>query len=291
MIKTVLTSIFFMFLLFAYGQDTNKFMGFIKIQDTLVIKYKLEFAENDGKISGYSLTDFGGEHETKSKIVGTYDEDKNLLAFRESELIYTKSTFSEDDFCNVHLEPTKFKMGGNKLMGSFKGLFNDGTECISGEIAMNSVERIDKRVTKFTKKLKKSNRVPDSVKQKLKNTKLLDTINLNVLKKNETTSVLTKSNKVRFLVYDGGQIDDDVVTIKKNGKVILNNYRITANKKVVEVTLDSKQVQLTVHSISEGSIGSNTAIIEIIDGTNTIKTMTNLKKGEVTRIDLINKAL
>ncbi|MCA0131655.1 hypothetical protein [Winogradskyella alexanderae] len=289
MIKTFLTSIFFVFLLFSYGQQTNKFLGFIKIQDTLVITYKLEFSENEGKISGYSLTDFGGEHETKSKIEGTYDHNKNMLAFKESELIYTKSTFSEADFCNVHLEPTKFKIGGNKLMGSFKGLFNDGTECISGEIAMNSIERIDKRVTKFTKRLEKSNRVPDSIKQKLKNTKLLDTINLNVLKKNETTSVLTKANKVKFFVYDGGQIDDDVITIKKNGKTILSNYRISADKKILEVDMDAKQVQLTIHSISEGSIGSNTAIIEIIDGVNTIKTMTNLKKGDITRIDLIKK--
>jgi len=103
------------------------------------------------------------------------------------------------------------------------------------------------------------------------------------------TSVLTASNKVKFFIYDGGQIDDDIVTIKKNDKIILSKYRITDQKKVMEVTMDSKKVELTVLSESVGSIGSNTAIIEILDGNNTIKTMTNLEKGEVTRIDLLKK--
>jgi len=165
---SILTIIFFFQV---NGQNSNKFMGVVKIQDTLIITYKVEFEEANGLISGFSLTDFGGEHETKSRIVGTYDNVKNLLSFKEVELIYTKSTYSEQDFCNIHLDPIKFKLGSNKLMGSFKGRFNDGTECINGEIAMNSLDRIEKRVTKFTKKVEKSNRVPDSLKQKLRNTR------------------------------------------------------------------------------------------------------------------------
>ena len=53
--------------------------------------------------------------------------------------------------------------------------------------------------------------------------------------------------------------------------------------------MDTQKVQLTIHSDSEGSIGSNTAIVEFLDGINTIKTMTNLKKREITSIDLIKK--
>ena len=94
---------------------------------------------------------------------------------------------------------------------------------------------------------------------------------------------------MRVAVYDGGQIDDDIITIKKNGITILSKYRITSERKIIEVNMDAQKVQLTIHSDSEGSIGSNTAIVEFVDGINTIKTMTNLKKGEITRIDLIKK--
>ncbi|MDY2586885.1 hypothetical protein [Winogradskyella aquimaris] len=271
----------------SWSQET--FMGFIKIQDSLLIKYKVEFEQKNDKIIGYSLTDFGGEHETKSKIEGFYDEDKNLLSFKETELIYTKSTWAEEDFCNIHLEPTKYRWGGSKLMGNFKGKFSDGTECINGEIAMNSIEKIDKRVTKFTKKLKKSRRVPDSIKQKLDNIKLVDTLNLNILKKDEVTSILTKANSVSCTIYDGGQIDQDVITVYKNGKILLYKYEISNTKKVIEIPLEGKTSRITIESNSVGTVGENTTYIEIFDGINNIKTITNLKVSEITTIDIIKK--
>ena len=276
---------------FLFGQNNNKYTGFIKIQDTLLIKYKLEFIEDNGTISGFSLTDFGGAHETRSKIVGRYDKESKLLSFNEVEIIYTKSPVSLDayDFCNVNFEPSKFKLGADKLSGDFKGRFSDGKECIDGELAMSSVEKIANRINKFTNRVQKSKRIEDSTKQKVQNLKILDTINLNVLKKGEVTSVIVKSSDVNFLVYDAGQIDDDIVTIKQDGKSILSKYRITDKKKILSVNMNKEKISLTIHSDSEGTIGSNTAIIEIVNGDNTIKTMTNLKKGETTKIDLLQK--
>ena len=282
-----LSLLLFFLCLSAQGQE--KFMGFIKIQDSLLIKYKVEFEQDNGKVTGYSLTDFGGEHETKSKIEGTYDASKNLLSFKEVELIYTKSTYAEQDFCNIHLEPTKFKWGGDKLMGNFKGRFSDGTECINGEIAMNSIEKIDKRVTKFTKKLKNSRRVPDSIKQQLDQLKLVDTLNLNVLKKDEITSIITTSNTINCTIYDGGQIDRDVITVYKDGKILLYRYEISDSKKVLTIPLDEKRSRITIESNSVGTIGENTTFIEVSDGTNNIRTMTNLKLNEKTEIDIIKK--
>lgn len=273
----------------AYAQDSYKYMGVIRIQDSLVITYKLEFSESNGKISGFSLTDFGGDHETKSKLAGTYDNENKILEFKEVAMVYTKSSFSSLDFCNIHFLPSRFRLGSDKLMGEFKGKFSDGTECINGEIAMNSVEKIDKRMTKFAKKINKSKRVPDSLKQKMNNIKLLDTLNLNVLKKGEVTSVLTRSESVSLFIYDGGQIDNDIITIMLDGKALLTKHVISENKKRIDIPMNKDVVKLVVHSDSEGTIGSNTAIIEIHDSDNQIKTMTNLKKGEVTKIDLIKK--
>lgn len=273
----------------AFGQNTNSFMGVVKIKDTLIITYKLEFKEVNGEVSGFSLTDFGGEHETKSKILGKYDRTKNLLSYRETELIYTKSPVSTRDFCNIHLEPTKFKLGSEKLMAKFKGKFNDGTECLNGEIAMNSVDKINKRVTKFTKKVLKSKRVSDSIKDKLRNTKLLDTLNLNILKKNQITSVLTSSKSIQCIIYDGGQIDDDIITVLKNGKIVLYKYKISETKKILDIPLTEDSTRITIVAVSEGSIGESTAVIEIHDGVNEIKTMTNLKKDEKTNVDVLLK--
>lgn len=273
------------------GQNSNKFAGFIKLQDSLFIKYKIEFNATDGKVSGYSYTDFGGEHETKSRILGSYDEINKQISFKEVEMVYTKSPVSLDDFdfCNVYFTSKRFKLGSDKMMGDFKGLFSDGTKCLDGEIALSSIEKIQKRVTKFTKKVKKSKRIADSIKDKVQNIKIIDTLNLNVLKKNEITSIPTLSKLIKLLIYDGGQIDDDIVSIFQDGKAILTRYRISASKKVIEIPVLKNLTRIKILSESVGSIGSNTAIIEVLDGNNTIKTMTNLKKGETTEIDILKK--
>ncbi|RNC87132.1 MAG: hypothetical protein ED556_06835 [Winogradskyella sp.] len=284
----------FLLILVAFSltaQDANKFMGFVKLNDTLLITYKLEFDINKGKVSGYSLTDFGGDHETKSRIEGEYSAEKKLISFKEVELIYTKSPVSLDeyDFCQVHVSPTRYRQGSDKFMAKFDGKFSDGVKCLSGELAMNSVSKINKRVDKFSKKIQKSKRVADSLKEKFKNSRLIDTLNLNVLKKNQTTSILTSSKSLEFFIYDGGQLDDDIISIKKNGKLILSNYKITHEKKLIRIPTEDKKIQLEIISNSVGSIGSNTAIIEILDGKNDIKAMTNLEKGETTKIDIIKR--
>ncbi|MFD1063763.1 hypothetical protein ACFQ1Q_10950 [Winogradskyella litorisediminis] len=274
---------------YAHTQKENQFDGFIKLQDSLFIKYKVDFTENGGLISGYSLTDFGGEHETKSKIEGVYNEDAKQISFKEVGLIYTKSPVSLDDFdfCNVNFTSNRFKIGSDKLDGDFQGTFSDGTKCLNGEIAMSSVAKIQKRVAKFSKKVTKSKRIADSIKKKVQNIKIIDTLNLNVLKKNEITSIPTASKILKLLIYDGGQIDDDIITVYQDNKPILTKYRITEARKTIEIPVINKITKIKILSESVGSIGSNTAIIEVLDGKNTIKAMTNLKKGETTQIDIL----
>ncbi|MUU77418.1 hypothetical protein [Winogradskyella endarachnes] len=276
---------------FTESQNENKYVGFIKLKDTLLIKYRLEFSESNGEISGYSLTDFGGEHETKSKISGIYDQTNHRISFKEVELIYTKSPVSLDDFdfCNIHLESAKFKLGANEFNGNFKGKFSDGTQCINGELAMSSVEKVANRVAKFSKKVQKSKRIEDSIKDKMKNLKILDSLNLNVLKKNEVTSVFTKSKVMKFFIYDGGKIDKDVVTILSEGKIVLLNYEISENKKVIEIPIKTKKTTITIISNSVGTIGTNTTVLEIVDDVNKIKTLTSLNKDEKTYIDIFQK--
>ncbi|MDO1500825.1 hypothetical protein Q2T40_11855 [Winogradskyella maritima] len=271
------------------AQDISKFGGFIKIQDSLFIKYRIEFTEKNGAISGISFTDFGGEHETMSKIAGTYSEDDKLISFSEVQMIYTKSPVSLDnfDFCNVHFQPSKFKIGSDKLSGDFKGKFKDGSKCLDGEIAMSSYDKINQRVSKFSKKVEKSRRIPDSIKNKVRDIKIIDTLNLNILKPNDITSIPTKSKSLKFEIYDGGQIDGDIISIYQDGKLILSKHKISATKETFEIPVLKRKTQLKIVSESVGSIGANTAIIEVLDNGNIIKTMTNLNKGESTLIDVI----
>jgi hypothetical protein len=273
-----------------FAQESNEYLGGIKLNDTSLIPYKIKFVEKNGKIEGYSLTDFGGEHETKSVIIGKYDAAENLLSFQETKIIYTKSTISQDDFCNVYFQPSKFRLGKTKsFKGPFKGKFSDGEECINGEIYLNSKENIDKQMERVNAKVERSKKINDSIKDELRNMKIMDSVNLNVLKKDQITSVFTSSKKIKFLIYDGGKIDKDIITVLKDGKIILLNHEISEKREVIEFQLVSKKTTLTIIANSVGSIGTNTTVIEIIDDANNIKTLTSLKKDEKTSIDILRR--
>ena len=285
---TLAVSFVFLNVIFLLAQESNDYIGAIKLNDTAVITYRVKFDVSKGEVSGFSLTDFGGEHETKSSIKGKYDEENNMLSFNETGIIYTKSPVSENDFCNIYFLPIKFKVGQtNSIKGVFQGRYDDGSKCLDGEILLNAVERVEKRIAKVSKKVNKSKKVADSLKEQFNNLKILDKEALNVLKKDEVTSVFTKSKLVKFYIYDGGQIDNDEVTVLQDGKIILLNYKISEKKKLLEVSAISKKTTITIIANSVGAVGNNTTVIEVMDGNNTIKTLTNLNKDEKTKIDIL----
>ena len=141
----------------------------------------------------------------------------------------------------------------------------------------------------MTKKIDKSKRVPDSIKQKAKDLKFLEKLNMNILKTSEVTSVFSKSKTISLAVYDGGQEDGDVISIKVNGIVVLRRYSISKEIKTIEIPLISKKTVIEVIADGVGTITTNTAVIEIHDGVNKIKAMTNLKKNESTQIHVLLK--
>lgn len=272
------------------AQESNEYIGAIRLNDSAMITYKVKFDINYDQVAGYSITDFGGDHETKSKLEGTYNPATREISFNEYDIVYTKSDVIHDDFCFVYFEPTYFKPGKTKYFkGNFKGLFSDGEECISGELFLNATENVEKRMQKMTKKINKSDKVPDSIKQKAKDLKILQKLNMNILKKSQVTSVFSSNTSISLLIYDGGQEDGDMISIKVNGTILLRRYTISKDIKTVKVPLTSKKTIIEVIADGVGAITTNTAVIEIHDGVNKIRAMTNLEKNQSTTIHVLQK--
>lgn len=290
MIKKVLVLFFVFFIVnIVLGQNEQDYLGAIKLSDSTLITYKLVFNKNlDNTIEGYSLTDIGGEHETKSTIVGKYDEQSKILSFRENSIIYTKSPVSELDFCFVHFYSNSFRYDKSKnLSGIFAGKFSDNTECINGEIRLQKTEKIVKKFNKLGKKIEKSKIIHDSIKNKINPTKVMDSLNMNILRKKETMSVFSNKDSLQLILYDGGQEDGDKVSIFVDGKQVLYNYLISNKKEILNIPLLTNKTKIVVRAESVGSISTNTAVLEIDDSNNNIRALTNLKKGEETTIDVL----
>ena len=110
---------------------------------------------------------------------------------------------------------------------------------------------------------------------------------MNILKKNQTLSVFSKSKKVSITIYDGGKEDGDKITIYANKKVVLNNYEANKEKRIISLNLIDDKTSIVIKAENEGKIAPNTVIVEIEDSKNNIKALSNLKQGETTQIDFL----
>lgn len=278
----------FLLTFISWSQNAYEYMGLVMLNDSTSITYKISITEKNGSVKGYSLTDLGGEHETRSNILGEYDHVNNELNFRETSIIYTKSPVTQDDFCFIITTFKKFSFEkAKKIKANFVGLFSDNTRCIDGQLFLNSVEKIEARMDKMVTKINKSNKIADSTKQKMNALRLMDSLNLNILKKDQTLSVFSKSKKVSISIYDGGKEDGDKITIYANKKVVLNNYEANKEKRIISLNLFDDKTSIVIKAENEGKIAPNTVIVEIEDGKNNIKALSNLKQGETTQIDFL----
>ncbi|WAC02884.1 hypothetical protein N7U66_04445 [Lacinutrix neustonica] len=129
----------------------------------------------------------------------------------------------------------------------------------------------------------------DSVKQNINLIKMMDSVQMNVLKSNQVMSVFSKSKTVRIEIYDGGQLDGDRITLKANDKTLLTNFETKAEPKVVNLELNAKKTALVLTANNVGTMSTNTAVIEIFVDGQKIRALTNLKTNESTQVDLYLK--
>ena len=273
-------------------QPMYEYIGVIKLSDSAFISYRLAFEEVDGRIEGYSLTDMGGKHETKSNIKGRYDETEKILSFQEYDIVYTKSPLEELDMymCLVSFEGKLRNLKKNKAFsGDFKGVSAEGNACPEGMIIVSNAQKADKRIEKFDKKVQKSKKISQEVKDKISMRRAIDTLTMSVVKKDENLNVFTKTKNVIISIYDAGKVDDDRINLYIDGKLILENYAILREKKEIPITITKESTTVKVTALNVGDSAPNTVKVEILDGSNLITTRTSLNTNESAVLTLVNQ--
>lgn len=279
----------------SFAQVNYEFFGAIKLNgnDKTLITYRIVFEENNGKIAGYSITDLDGSHETKNTIEGTYDKKQKILTFQEKDILYTKSKFAQSSFCFVNFTgKVKLVDNNSKIDGNFKGLYKNKTKCIDGVINLVGSSKIYNLASKVNKKIQKSKKIDDQIKIKSNPLAILDSLKINKLSKDQNLNVFWESKRIKIEIFDAGKEDGDIINIYHNGKVILENYKVKNEKKIISIPLDlSVENEFKIFAINEGSILPNTAKIILIDEKRTFELLTSFKKNESASITLIKKEL
>ncbi|TWO31482.1 hypothetical protein E1J38_013805 [Seonamhaeicola sediminis] len=275
--------------LFCFSQQGYEYFGGLILNDSTSMTYKLSLTESKGEVKGYSITDLGGLYETKSTVFGEYDNVNKELNFREVQTIYTKTPLEKDyDFCYVNTTIKNFSFEKTeKFKANFVGLFEDNSQCINGELFLSIAQDIEDKMMKVKKKIDRMKRIPDSVKQKFQPLKMMDSLNMNILRKNQTLSVFSKSKNVKLIIYDGGKEDGDKITVSVNGKVIRQGFKVSNKKEIIVLSLKEDVTSVAIKAINEGEISPNTAVVKLEDLNNNIKALSNLKTGEITTIDIL----
>ncbi len=279
----------------SFAQGNYEFFGAIKLNgnDKTLITYRIVFEEKNGKITGYSITDLDGSHETKNTIEGTYDKKQKILTFQEKDILYTKSKFAQSSFCFVNFTgKVKLVDNNSKIDGNFKGLYKNKTKCIDGVINLVGSSKIYNLASKVNKKIQKSNKIDDQIKIKSNPLAILDSLKINKLSKDQNLNVFWESKRIKIEIFDAGKEDGDIINVYHNGKLILENYKVKNEKKIISIPLDLYiENEFKIFAINEGSILPNTAKIILIDEKRTFELLTSFKKNESASITLIKKEL
>lgn len=289
--KVKLVIIFFMISSTFFAQEKYEYFGALRLngEDTSLISYRLVFTEQNGKIKGYSVTDLAGEHETKNAISGTYNTKTKEFSFKEDDILYTKSTISDDMFCFINYTgKVKLVNDNSKVDGDFKGLFKNQTKCINGTLTLVGSNRLYKALGKLNNKIQKSKKVDAETKLKVNPVAILDSLKVNNLIKNQNLNVFWKSKSAGVELWDSGKEDGDMVNVYHNDKLILKNYIVTNKKKKIMVKLEEKNV-FKITAVNEGEISPNTVMVLLTDEDRVFELMSSLKTSESATITIIKR--
>ena len=114
-------------------------------------------------------------------------------------------------------------------------------------------------------------------------------LEVNKLTKDQNMNVFWESEKVKIEIFDAGKEDGDIINLYNGSKVVLSNYKVTKEKKVITLDINSNNLEIKFEAISEGTIAPNTAKIILIDKNRTFELMTNLNKSDKASITFIKK--
>ncbi|MBH07716.1 MAG: hypothetical protein CMP71_01220 [Flavobacteriales bacterium] len=249
MIKTLIV----IFLFFQSELNAEEYVGSIILSDSTIYTFELNLIINKENITGYSITNYGTSSETKSRIEGTFDKTKNEYIIIEKYIIYTKSKESIKKFCHLRIDLSeKGSFKSKRLEGEFIGYFDNKDKCAEGKIILIKKEKLKKIENKINKRIQK--RIND--KSEDNNKKL-------TLEKDDKFYIETSKKYISIRVWDPNQEDNDMITIKFNDDLILENYSTKNKPKKRRVKLSKGRNSLVISAINEGTNPPNTSTVEI----------------------------
>lgn len=292
--KSVFTIFFLLFFQISYSQIVE-LTGVAIIGNSQMSKYMIVYEMNDDNtIKGYSVSDIGGDSETKAKINGFFNPRKKTLRFEEKNIISSKLNLSFNDFCLMSVTG-KFDKKNDKQI--FTAHFvskspNYKLSCDSGTMILTTTENALELAAKFSKSVEKI-ALPDTIKkiiyENLPPVKPVEKIKS--IQAGSITKYTLLSDTVQLDIFDDKLQDGDKITVLKNNVEILSDFETTKKVQSLKFVIDKNEasVLFTIIATDEGSSPPNTVKVFLINGNEKVLLIAPLKKGQMVKIMLQRK--
>ncbi len=142
------------------------------------------------------------------------------------------------------------------------------------------------------KKLENKGIITPALRRKMTLQKKAEQYNIGIpMIDKELGSFKTNSNNIKIRAFDFGTIDGDVISVYKNGNLVINNYKLTGNIKILKIPLDKGFNQIEIVAVNEGYYRPNTGSFTVFDDNDdvVISDMWNLAKGAKVRALVIKE--
>ena len=267
--------------------------GILVINGNQSLPYKLVFTEHNGKITGYSITNAKQKDETKASIEGTLDKYKKIITFKETAILGAKPKNDTDIMCMVQ-GTLNYKAAKQTVVFNGKFIGKDlktGKECAKGTIKMISYLMLTELFENDEKKdtiLQTATKLPE---QKATPTKTDSFSAVDEITKGIEIVYDWRSDTVILDIWDGGKVDNDVVSLIFNTDTLLKHYVLKAEKFRMKIALSKNYDidKLFILAENEGAEPPNTANLTLIDENKKYNVIAYDEIGKLATINIKHK--
>jgi hypothetical protein len=259
--------------------NTYTLKGYIAIEGGESFTYKLIFTDSAGSIKGYSLIYTDEKKDVRTALHGSINRNTKQLLFNETTIEYNHGFESNATLCLIVAQLNYNCSKGNcTLSGRLTSSDVTQATCSAGTISFPDQEAL---LQLFTERPKADTLVPlkkavvKNIAPAAKIKVVYDTPKTRQIAPSATDEITKgvekimdwESDTLYLEVWDGGNVDEDKISISLNGALLLKHYVLAKQKKVVKVFLPAhSKSRLVILAENEGNEPPNTADLILKDG-------------------------
>ena len=278
---------FFLFLILTapavFGQSaTVTLTGTLAMATGEEFPYKIVATDSNGALYGYAFT-YNEPEQTKVIIKGKIDKERKKVSFREVEIVASHGVQTKAFMCLIHAQ---LEMRQGKLSGPVSSMESDNTACTPGTLTFagndelndlfSSHNKYDMAVTMGGKKETPRPRADQPEPAQMPVQPVTDKVTAGVGK-----SYDWHTDSLVIDIWDGGNVDGDVVTLEFDGSPVLKRFMIDKPKKHLKVAVNGDGAHtLAIIAENEGSDPPNTATLTLTDGDRKYSVVAYNNKGQ-----------